>query len=325
MSALASGVLGVAPAALLSVWVWRVCKRNPWPLRLRPSFYFLHLAFAVVYAITWTGATRALRGMQPGQLIPREFFSSRLSIMQVLTGIALYGVIAGVSYAVLITRELREKEQLAAQAQTLAVTARLDALRARLNPHFLFNTLHTLAALVRYEPSRADQAFEQLGDMLRYILTENATETVSLASEWHFASKYLEFQKLRLGARLRVVAEMHPDAGGCSVPTFAVQTLVENAIRHSIEPNPAGGCVRIHAAGDGKTLTIRVSNDAQSDGTDIETAGHQIGLQTLRERLATTYGDAATLETTGGDREGFCVTLRLPVVPVHDPLADVDV
>jgi LytS/YehU family sensor histidine kinase len=217
--------------------------------------------------------------------MPRELWS-RLTIMQLLTGIALYGVIAGVSYALRISGQLRDKEVSAERAHMLAVSARLEALRARLDPHFMFNALHTLRALVRYDPPRAERAIDELADMLRYSLRSDPGGLVTLREEWGFMAKYVEFQRLRFEDRLRVQVTMPSDAADWPVPAFCLQTLVENAVRHAVEPDPVGGTIVIETAREGDRLRIAV-RDSGSGATDAKTAGSGSGLASLRERLTT--------------------------------------
>src|SRR5205823_12795209 len=124
-----------------------------------------------------------------------------------------YGVIAGVSYLIRVGVLLREREAAAARADALRVRAELAALRGQLNPHFLFNTLHTLTALVRRDPATAEHALEQFGDMLRYVLgvKRSRREDGTLADELQFVRSYVALEQLRYGDRLRVIEEIEPD------------------------------------------------------------------------------------------------------------------
>jgi sensor histidine kinase YesM len=310
-SALASGVVGVAPAALLSGAVWRLCRRLRWPERINAAFYLAHLGLASVYAAIWVGAVRLTGLSRAGHLIPREFLSSRIVMMQFLTGIALYGVIAGVSYAIQISRQLRDKEQLAERARTLAMSARLEALSARLHPHFLFNALHTLAALMRYNPSVSETAIERLGEMLRYALrTDGEAAIVSFPEEWAFTMKYLDFQKLRFGDRLGVRVELDENTAAWRIPSFAVQTLVENAVVHAVELNPKGGTVCLAAVVEHGRLVVTVRDEGGGSRVSIGRGSGQ-GLAGLRERLAALYGPAASVSHTTTPSNGFEVRLVL--------------
>src|SRR5262249_33999088 len=140
-------------------------------------------------------------------------------------------------------RRLHEKEALAARAEALATAARLDAIRARLNPHFLFNALHTLSALVKFRPNLADGAIERLGDMLRYTLKEDGRELVEFSEEYEFTRQYLEFEQLRYEDRLKVEIQIDPESFNFEIPSFSIQTLAENAVRHAISIRPQGGSI----------------------------------------------------------------------------------
>jgi LytS/YehU family sensor histidine kinase len=220
-------------------------------------------------------------------------------------------VIAGVSYAVQISRQLRSEEQLAEQARTLLISARLDALRARLDPHFLFNALHTLGALVRHRPpSEAAHAIQELGEMLRYSLRSDDAGLVAFRDEWDFTMRYVEFQKLRFGERLTVKTRLDDVAASWRLPMFAVQTLVENSVKHAIEQNTAGGTLSVFGRQSSDHLEVVVKDDGPSQQPVVASAGS--GLANLRERLSAAYGDDAELtehEFAAGGRE---VTLRVP-------------
>jgi sensor histidine kinase YesM len=319
LAALGSGFTGVAPAAALSAGVWNLCRRIPWPARLNLSFYFSHLGLALVYAVSWVAASRVARALELGHLIPREFFSSRITIMHVLTGVALYGVIAGVSYAILIRMQLHEKEQLAAHAQTLAVRARLEALSARLNPHFLFNALHTLSALSRYEPDVTPAAVERLADMLRYVLKREDATTVRLRNEWAFSEMYLDFQRLRFGDRLRVRARIEDAAHNRRIPSFALQTLIENSVLHAIESKTEGGTIEVSARVDRDLLVLVVRNDME--GHAEPSRGHGSGLTLLRERLDVLYQGSATMHMHRTP-DAYEVTLRIPEIADDELFAE---
>ena len=204
-------------------------------------------------------------------------------------GVWLYGVFAGVSYAVQTRNRLHEKETLAARAEELAAAARLDAVRARLNPHFLFNALHTLAALVKFHPTMAESAIERLGDMLRYTLKEDGRELVEFAEEYEFTRQYIAFEQLRYEDRLKVDLQIDPESFHFDVPPFSIQTLAENAVRHAISIRPEGGCIWIKCSCQDGRLSVSVRDDGPGGGADPGQS-HQFGLRSLQERLRAAYG-----------------------------------
>jgi LytS/YehU family sensor histidine kinase len=185
------------------------------------------------------------------------------------------------------------------------------ALRAQINPHFLFNALHSVGALVTSDPVRADEALVRLGDLLRYALGTEAE--VPFAHEWRFTEDYLAFEQLRLGDRLRVEVNADAAAMAVMVPPLILQPLVENAVRHGIAERPQGGRIDVSALVHDSRLMLRVTDDGNGDSG---VAGDGLGLSSVRRRLAALYGSRASLNV---DRtEGFTVTIGLPFEPADD-------
>ena len=182
----------------------------------------------------------------------------------------------------------------------------MAALRAQINPHFLFNALHSVGALVSIDPVRADRALERLGDLLRYAL--GAEDEVPFGNEWRFTKDYLALEELRLGDRLRLHEDIEETATSVLVPPLILQPLVENAVRHGVADRPGGGTIAIRARLEGPHLVIGVTNDGRPNDGPI---GAGLGMSSVRRRLAAMYGDRAALEA-GHVTDGFSVTIRLP-------------
>ena len=320
-AALSYGIVAIGSAAILGVAVWRFCERNPWPLSVRGSFYGKHLVAASTYAIAWIVAMyagdAALDGKPVLELLKQGVKSSVIG-WQFLMGVWLYGLVAGVSYGIQTRQRANESENRALKAEAALVGARLEALRSRLNPHFLFNALHTVGALVRQDASLAESAVEKLGDILRQTLREDAGETVPFREEWELTQRYLEFEQLRYGDRLAVSSDIDPRALACSTPTFALQTLVENAVRHSIANRVEGGRVEIIAHVDGGSFLLRVRDDGPGPRAPSN-GGTGYGLRALAERLAAVYGGAAELTVKADAATGYEVLVRLPCQTPRTP------
>jgi sensor histidine kinase YesM len=300
--------LTIGSAAVLGIAVSRYCGAVSWPRQLHISFLLRHLLAAAFYAVAWTLVVAcADTFLSSASLV--HFLASPVVAWQFVMGLWLYGVIAGISYAMAMQHDAHASEIRALQAESALAGARLQALQNRLQPHFLFNALHTIGALSRQDAAAAENAVEKLAEMLRYTLNDEDRKEVRLADEWKFTLRYLEFEKLRYEERLRFTADIDPAALECSTPSFALQTLVENAVRHSIAPRAEGGCIAIAATGDRKRLRIEVADDGNAT---ISEPGLRYGLRTLRERLAVTYGDAAELEASRPSPHGYVVTLSLP-------------
>jgi LytS/YehU family sensor histidine kinase len=211
---------------------------------------------------------------------------------------------------------LGEQRAAAQRAEELRVRAELQALRARLDPHFLFNTLHSIQALVRSDAGSAEEALETFGALLRYVLeTErDARDEVTLEEELAFIRSYLALERLRLGARLRVVEEVQDDALECRVLALTLQPLVENAVRHGIAPRAKGGTLRLAARVEGERIEIVVGDDGQGGDPRSLAAADGLGFRVVQQRLQARYGEAARVDVTAAPQEGWVVRLTLPVV-----------
>jgi len=302
-AALVTSVISMGSASLMGIAVWHVCQRRPWPLQLDLKFYLVQIVFASVYSILWTISIYGLESLRRGANPLRDFLKSPILGWQLLMGVWLYGLFAGVSYAVQTRNRLHEKETLASRAEVLAAAARLDAIRARLNPHFLFNALHTLAALVKFHPAMAESAIERLGDMLRYSLKEDGRELVEFAEEYEFTRQYIAFEQLRYEDRLKVDLQIDPESLQFDIPPFSIQTLAENAVRHAISIRPEGGCIWIKCSCQDGRLNVSVRDDGPGGGADSGQS-HQFGLRSLQERLWAAYGGTADLRLHSST-EGF--------------------
>jgi two-component system sensor histidine kinase AlgZ len=189
-------------------------------------------------------------------------------------GLALGGALLGAT--VWTWLELRVRSRLPAEA-----TARLAELQARIRPHFLFNALNTAVALVRIDPSRAESVLEDLSQLFRVAL-ENQGEAVTLADEVDLARRYLAIEQVRFGDRLRVSWHLEPDAGLARVPPLLLQPLVENAVRHGIEPASGGGHIALHTRVRRGQAVVVVVNTVPPEPS---APGHGMALENVRERL----------------------------------------
>jgi len=194
-------------------------------------------------------------------------------------------------------------------AAVRAKQAELEALQARIRPHFLFNTLNTGAALVHARPGEAEQLLLDLADLFRAALS-GPTE-LPLDGELALARRYLEIERLRFGDRLRVNWTLPPELPDVLVPALSVQPLVENAIRHGIEPSPAGGRLDIAVVVEVDEVRVVISNDLPPAGRR-PAAGHQVGLASARERIQALSEGRGRLETRVLDGR-YVATISLPV------------
>ncbi|HYL37467.1 MAG TPA: histidine kinase [Bryobacteraceae bacterium] len=209
---------------------------------------------------------------------------------------------------------LKEREIRTAELENLVSEARLDVLRAKLHPHFLFNTLNTISAHVEREPRTARRLLEQLGELLRLSLAHSEDQEIPLAQEIAFIERYLELQKARLDDRLEATLDVDPDVLDALVPTFILQPLVENAIRHGAAPRFEQGLVQVRAWRTNGQLHLTVQDDGPGlpPGWDPEESAG-IGISNTRERLRHLYGDRhQNFEISSDAGKGVRVDLSFP-------------
>jgi signal transduction histidine kinase len=209
--------------------------------------------------------------------------------------------------ALTATRRFQEKEL---RLQLSLREAELRALEAQMNPHFLFNSLNSIRALVLEDPQQAQDMITRLANILRYNLHRDMNHTVPLASEVEVVQDYLALEAMRLEERLRVRMEIAPDAGRIPIPPMLLQALVENAIKHGISPRPEGGELVISAKLDRGGLNLQVDNPGRIAEPAREST--KVGLVNTRERLRILYGSRASLDLRNCEGGGVAATVLIP-------------
>ena len=220
-----------------------------------------------------------------------------------------------------ITRRVaeRRRNEKAAAAQTAVekelVVARLGLLHAQVEPHFLYNTLASAQLLTRSDPKRADEMLGHLIQYLRHSLPRTEDEPSTLGDELERAMAYLEILGIRMGPRLEVQVDVPEPLRATPMPTMMLQTLVENAIKHGLEPRTGGGTVWIRARRDGDSVAVTVADDGNGLGGNIAgkgSSGSGIGLKNVRERLQLRYGERASLAVVANFPAGVAATITVP-------------
>ena len=300
--------------AFLTPAVFALSRR--WPLA-RPhlaSHALFHLTVSLFFCVAWAAVGAVLRAvLMPEALYggPFMYFVSWLFITLPF-GVSVYLAVVGVEHGLRFFDEAREQEIQNARLSEQLSTARFAALSAQLNPHFLFNTLNTIAVLVRDgERTAAARIVEHLSDVLRRTLSRHRANEVTLDEELELVEQYLAIEQARLPDRLRVTFEVDPSARPAVLPGFALQHLVENAVRHGIARSPDAGHVSVAAHRHGDTLEISVRDDGLGIAEQAPTlAGH--GIENTRARLRALYREAASLDVVRRIPRGTIATLRIP-------------
>ena len=232
-------------------------------------------------------------------------------------GVLLYLLSLAISYLLAAFEQSREAERRGLKAQVHAREAELRSLRSQIDPHFLFNSLHSISALTTADPLAARRMCVLLGDFFRDSLAHGSEDRITIARELQLAARFLEIERVRFGDRLRVDVEA-PTNGGLLVPPLLLQPIVENAVTHGVAQVVEGGSISIRTAVVGDTLRIIVANPCDPDRP--RRTGTGLGLTNVRARLAALYGDEARVAATEGDG-AWRVELTLPAEP--SPVASI--
>ncbi len=223
----------------------------------------------------------------------------------------IYWVIVAVSFAFNYYRKYRERELRAVELEKRLAQAKLQALQMQLNPHFLFNTLHSISSLMHQDTEAADRMIVRLSDLLRAALESSDTQEVTLREELDILERYLGIEQIRFGNRLTVKMDIAPGTLDARVPNFILQPLVENAICHGIEPHAKPGRIELRARRAAGVLTLEVCDNGAGLRPD-EPAEEGVGLSNTRARLRTRYGEAHGFELRTAPGGGLLVRLSIP-------------
>jgi signal transduction histidine kinase len=227
-------------------------------------------------------------------------------------------IVHGTETALQLGNQLREKERIEQRLRELAAQAELKALQAQINPHFLFNSLNTIAQLAHDDPAEAEATIERLAEMFRYVLAGSERRLIPLAEELAFVDGYLQIERARFGEQLRVTQEVDPASLDVPVPSLILQPLVENAVRHGRgEDGSIDLAITVKVQGD---VTITVSDQGQGMLANREpTSGSGHGLRSVAERLAKTYGEPYGIRVLAGAPRGTVVVVRIPAGAAAGP------
>jgi two-component system sensor histidine kinase AlgZ len=292
--------------ALICPSAWYACRSLPLGREALRRILITHLVSAVMAAAIWTGAAAALAAALPLGASIRPVLPAVFAM-----GLVLYLLTVAIFYVVLSVEAAQEAQAREAEAQLLAGKAELRALKAQVNPHFLFNSLHSISALTSIDAAKAREMCVLLGGFLRSTLGLGEKTAIPLAEELALARSYLAIEQIRFGSRLQVREEMERECEAYMVPPLLLQPLVENAVVHGIARLIEPGVIRIaaHRNPEGGVALV-VENSFDGEAPPARRPGG-FGLVSVRKRLDAHYDGAATLRTAAGEGT-YRVEIQLP-------------
>jgi two-component system, LytTR family, sensor kinase len=303
--------------AILWLARWAPIERDSWK---RALVHFPGVFVATLLHIGLTVASQTVivsivgQEQRPWQLEAQRMFFNNFD-WEMMT----YWSIVGLSHALRYYSEARDRALRESQLETRLVEAQLQALQRQLQPHFLFNTLNTISALMHRNVDAADNMIARLSDLLRISLANVGVQEVSLKDELDFLSKYLEIEQTRFRDRLTVVFDVQPDTLDALVPNLMLQPLVENSIKHGIGPRVAPGQIEIRSRRAGSLLELEVrDNGVGLSAARLSDFNRGVGLANTRSRLQHLYGSSHRFEFRQPPTGGLLVLIAIPLVELAD-------
>lgn len=302
-------------AALLAPLVLAAARR--WPLdrgrwRRHLGLHLLGMVLFCVIHVTLSTIVSFLVAPPPPSAT-FTFMLVKFALFRSPLDAIIYLAVVGTAHAVRSAREAREREQAAARLEASLTAARLQALRDRLHPHFLFNTLNAVTTLaLRQDHEGVIRTVAAMSDLLRSTLDEHRRQEIPLEEELAFLERYLEIQQLRFGDRLTVTRSVDADVLPALVPAMLLQPLVENAMQHAVAVKPGPVQVDVRVARQGDVLVLEVADSGPGFSADGAAPSRGMGLANSRARIAALYGDRGVLECGRDTGGGALVRVRVP-------------
>jgi len=253
------------------------------------------------------------------RFLVRGFLGSpRAWLISGMYAIAFTLLVGGIIYARVFYRQAVARAVALERMRSELERAELRALRAQVNPHFLFNTLNSIAALIHENPAAAEDVVTRLADVFRHALTASGREHTRLADELDFLRSWLTIEHVRFGDRLRVIEDVEPGLDDVPVPGLLFQPLIENAVRYAVAPRAEGGTITLRVRRDpsGQTITAEVADDGPGFSPGTRPRGNGVGLESVRERLRL-GGEPHAFALESAPGQGTRVRVTLPLAPAH--------
>jgi hypothetical protein len=298
--------------AFVCLSAWYVCRAMPLATSGVPGVLTASVVAASVGGVLWLALDEAwistLESMPVLAPVTVRFRAQTPFLFAV--SVMLFLLVLSVHYVVLAFEAFRSAERHQLELKVLTRDAELRALRAQVNPHFLYNSLNSISALTGSDPAAARQMCLLLADFLRTTLRVSTQESIPMADELMLADRFLSIEQVRFGSRLHVERHIDERASLCQIPPLVLQPLLENAVAHGIAGLIDGGTIRLDVVRRDDRVSIAVANPRDPDAAPRKRGGG-VGLDNVRRRLAIVFGGAARMDATAGP-DGFRVAIDLP-------------
>ena len=303
--------------ALLSIFIWRLCKKITFDRMSNLIFVLSHFLLAIFFSALWLFLSYGFWYLSEGDRIFEQVDIRAIIGWQFLFGMIQYFLVAGIFYTIIYYRNLKAKELEEAELKILTRDAELRALKLQMNPHFLFNSLNSINALVTREPAAARRMISQLSDLLRMSLDSHDKLLIPLKEELDLVHTYLSIEQMRFGDKMIFKENIDNALLTSPFPAMLLQPLLENAVRHGIASTRSGGTIELSVTkNEEQQITVSIvneTNDQKLPSTSVGN-GNGISIKNIRQRLDRMYGDKYNWKIDSSSKNKYKVEFQIPIL-----------
>ena len=299
----------------VSIFIWLLCKKIPFDQTNKILFFSFHFLSAIFFSALWLFISYGFWYLSEGERIFEQVDVREIIGWQFLFGMIQYFFVAGIFYTIIYHRNLKQKEMEQAELKILTRDAELKALKLQMNPHFLFNSLNSINALVTKDAALARKMIAQLSELLRMSLESHDKLLIPLKEELDLVHTYLAIEQMRFGEKMIVREDVEPGLLTKSFPAMLLQPLLENAVKHGIANTRSGGTISLSIQQDDQRIVGTVINETSDENIQSKTTknGNGISINNIRQRLDRMYGNNYRWQVDMSDKNKFKIEFEIPL------------
>ena len=299
----------------VSIFIWLLCKKIPFDQTNKILFFSFHFLSAIFFSALWLFISYGFWYLSEGERIFEQVDVKEIIGWQFLFGMIQYFFVAGIFYTIIYHRNLKQKEMEQAELKILTRDAELKALKLQMNPHFLFNSLNSINALVTKDAALARKMIAQLSELLRMSLESHDKLLIPLKEELDLVHTYLAIEQMRFGEKMIVREDIEPGLLTKSFPAMLLQPLLENAVKHGIANTRSGGTISLSIQQDDQRIVGTVINETSDENIQSKTTknGNGISINNIRQRLDRMYGNNYRWQVDSSDKNKFKIEFEIPL------------